>query len=811
MSDSDEGEVIRICSPHSLQESNPAFAPFSPAKPSPSRTVDAAELLSDVSKNTQRRDPMESVPVFANFNTWIQQQHIGSPGGASGASSNATPQAPSPGVHIVPLNSPASHHPNSTQSTPIRVDFNRALLQQQQISGGSTGTWMQGAHQGITIHPIDQKFVHQRAPSTGGGSVPPSPGGVFTIPYGMTLSHQPMVTVGNHSRSAMEAQLAQQHPQLVVLDRSPKSPNSQNATPNSAVSRSKPQMSANRTGQSQYQPQQPVHIPVQSLSEPSSAKASPAVSVQLSGAVQSINSGSLRSQNHQSVQSVGPISLGGPLQHPTLVQGAKPPLGLNIGATPFQIPQQPNAMCMSPLQGFSNVPVAVTSVGLQSLLQSPGTANGFSPQQPHPITVEGYKGKIAETAKDQFGCRCLQRTLEQPWDTPEVQLIFNELSPCFSDLMANAYGNFLAQKVLDVAPDEARLELVKCIALKLPGVGTTPHGTFAVQKLIESARSRDERTMICDGLASNIPLLAMDANGGHVLHKVLSCLAPEDRQFVTNAICKDMARIARDKNGCCIVQRCIERSVSVPETQIQLAKAISDHVHLLLPDPYGNYVVQCLIEKSFSQSSIIDLVVQAIGRTGPTGFQLLCVNQFSSKAVEKAFVRCSKRQSAQLLEDCGLTSRHDLLQVILLDNFGNYIVQTFLAQAMAVFSAAAKERHAAAQFDLRRKDGMIPPFESAPVQTIDLDTVAAFAALLQVVARAMPQQGQQHLPGFVKKIEVKLEQANRQYQLFIRGTPTPTPATPPHSAPPTPQTQSPARIVVNIAPLMEPHIQPLPQ
>lgn len=91
---------------------------------------------------------------------------------------------------------------------------------------------------------------------------------------------------------------------------------------------------------------------------------------------------------------------------------------------------------------------------------------------------------LFRTAKDQGGCRLLQRLLAD--GTPEeVDRVFNMVFARLVELMTDAYGNYLFQKLLDVCSDEQLRQLLQAIAPRLRDICLDPHGTRTAQKMVE--------------------------------------------------------------------------------------------------------------------------------------------------------------------------------------------------------------------------------------------------------------------------------------------------------------------------------------
>lgn len=70
-------------------------------------------------------------------------------------------------------------------------------------------------------------------------------------------------------------------------------------------------------------------------------------------------------------------------------------------------------------------------------------------------------------------------------DPVHINQIFSECLKYFSDLMADPFGNYLCQKLMEVISDEQLGQLVKRISSDIPQISVKIHGTRASQALIE--------------------------------------------------------------------------------------------------------------------------------------------------------------------------------------------------------------------------------------------------------------------------------------------------------------------------------------
>lgn len=101
-----------------------------------------------------------------------------------------------------------------------------------------------------------------------------------------------------------------------------------------------------------------------------------------------------------------------------------------------------------------------------------------------PDLLQADDDSLFRTAKDQGGCRLLQRLLAEG-APEEVDRVFNMAFSRLVELMTDAYGNYLFQKLLDVCSDEQLHKLLHAVTPQLLDICLDPHGTRTAQKLVE--------------------------------------------------------------------------------------------------------------------------------------------------------------------------------------------------------------------------------------------------------------------------------------------------------------------------------------
>mmetsp|Transcript_15997 Transcript_15997/g.17886 ORF Transcript_15997/g.17886 Transcript_15997/m.17886 type:complete len:510 (-) Transcript_15997:856-2385(-) len=271
-------------------------------------------------------------------------------------------------------------------------------------------------------------------------------------------------------------------------------------------------------------------------------------------------------------------------------------------------------------------------------------------------------------SKDQAGCRTLQRKLDER--NPEVNAeIFEKVIPHLDELMLDPFGNYLCQKVMEIANADQLSRIVRQVSRRLVEICLNSHGTRAAQKLIELVHRQQDIECIILSLRGAVVPLVKDLNGNHVVQRCLNTFKAPNNQFVYDAMEEGCVPAGTHKHGCCVMQRCID--AAQPEQLNQLVNAVIRSTMDLIEDPYGNYVVQYVLEqKNLDHNAKI--ARQLHGSLMPLSKQ-----KFSSNVIEKSLELSGDRARAGLIEELCTYELHDLL----LNEFGNYVIQKALEVA----------------------------------------------------------------------------------------------------------------------------------
>ena len=301
-----------------------------------------------------------------------------------------------------------------------------------------------------------------------------------------------------------------------------------------------------------------------------------------------------------------------------------------------------------------------------------------SPQRP---PLDALLGQIRRLSRDQVGCRLVQQALDEEGPMA-ASLILQEGMPFWGEAMVDPFGNYLFQKILEkITPDE-RISLVQNVSTRLVNASLNLHGTRSVQKVVELC-AQDEldghlggdggesaAALLTKALSPAAARLCIDSHGNHVIQRILLRLAPQHSQFIFDAVAASVGDVARHRHGCCVIQRCLD-SPNTP-ARAHLVLRIVDKSLELMQDAYGNYVVQYVLDVC-SDEDVHAVCESVVGQVN-----LLAIQKFSSNVMEKCLERCSDSVKEMYLSEM---SDSDRIRELMMDPFGNYVVQRALSVA----------------------------------------------------------------------------------------------------------------------------------
>ena len=201
--------------------------------------------------------------------------------------------------------------------------------------------------------------------------------------------------------------------------------------------------------------------------------------------------------------------------------------------------------------------------------------------------------------------------------------------------MRDAFGNYLCQKLFECISRESLTMTLQLVRPVVESLANNLHGTRAIQKLIEQGtlehHPQNIRSQALSLIQTHVCSLVRDVNGNHVIQQCLVLIPnPIENQFIYNEVMQNCFQISSHKHGCCVMQKCIDHASQ--KQKAELVDVIIGLTHRLVPDMYGNYVIQYVIE-------LKDLDVnQRLSAMLLGTIILLSSEKFSSNVIEKVYI-----------------------------------------------------------------------------------------------------------------------------------------------------------------------------
>ncbi|XP_042044040.1 pumilio homolog 1-like [Salvia splendens] len=279
-------------------------------------------------------------------------------------------------------------------------------------------------------------------------------------------------------------------------------------------------------------------------------------------------------------------------------------------------------------------------------------------------------GHVVEFSADQFGSRFIQQKLETA-SAQEKNMIFLEIMPQALPLMTDVFGNYVIQKFLEHGSASQIRQLAEQLIGHVLTLSLQMYGCRVIQKALEVIELDQKKEMVAE-LDGHVLRCVRDQNGNHVIQKCIECVPENAIEFIVTTFYDQVVTLSTHPYGCRVIQRVLEHCDS-PKTQAVVMEEIMNSVCMLAQDQYGNYVIQHVLGhgKPSERSAIIH---QLIGKIVEMSQQ-----KFASNVIEKC-LSCGAHEERQALvhEMLGSTDENEPLQVMMKDQFANYVVQKVL-------------------------------------------------------------------------------------------------------------------------------------
>ncbi|KAK6358295.1 hypothetical protein TWF730_007643 [Orbilia blumenaviensis] len=164
-----------------------------------------------------------------------------------------------------------------------------------------------------------------------------------------------------------------------------------------------------------------------------------------------------------------------------------------------------------------------------------------------------------------------------------------------AELSSDYLGNTVVQKLFEFCSEEVKMKMLKKISPHLAEIGVHKNGTWAGQKIIDVARTEDQKNVICESLRPYTVALFLDQYGNYVLQCCLRFGAPYNN-FIFESMLGKIWEISQGRFGARAMRACLESHHANKDQQRMMAAAISLHSVQLATNANGALLLTWLLD-----------------------------------------------------------------------------------------------------------------------------------------------------------------------------------------------------------------------
>ena len=256
--------------------------------------------------------------------------------------------------------------------------------------------------------------------------------------------------------------------------------------------------------------------------------------------------------------------------------------------------------------------------------------------------LNSYGGILSTIMKKNIGSRYLQKMIDTI-SSNDINLFFYFTSKNIKELMCDQYANYFIQKIISKCNYSQRIFLYSKLKYDFISIAKNICGTHCLQALIENISSQQEENFIFHMTHGHLNEFAFDANGSHVIKKIIEKIAERKREYINQFVLTNIIKLSKNANSICIVKQFITCNKD-ERIKAQIILSLANNIFDITQDLYGNYVVQHLIE-TFGYYNCF-----AITRIICLNFVLFSTQKYSSNVVDKVIIELHNNNHNELVQ-----------------------------------------------------------------------------------------------------------------------------------------------------------------
>ncbi len=275
------------------------------------------------------------------------------------------------------------------------------------------------------------------------------------------------------------------------------------------------------------------------------------------------------------------------------------------------------------------------------------------------------KGKFLSVIKNHKGSKLFQKYIKSIHPEEIIHLLYLELNKNLEEFITDSYSNYFCKKFFTFLSQKDRIDFLKKIQKSIVRFSCHSIGTYPIQTIIENIGSRIEKIIIILAIENNIEKLIYDSFGCHVIEKIISFIDEVDIPFIYSYISNNFLRLAYNNNAICIIKKILTFTDKI-NLHNKIRKIIKENAFGLIQHPFGNFVIQVVIEYWNDYKAIINLYKNS--------FFDLSLEKYASNVIER-FIEKDEEVLNEFIDEIINTNK---IYEVMKSSYGNYVIQKAL-------------------------------------------------------------------------------------------------------------------------------------
>ncbi|GER35187.1 pumilio domain-containing protein [Striga asiatica] len=208
-------------------------------------------------------------------------------------------------------------------------------------------------------------------------------------------------------------------------------------------------------------------------------------------------------------------------------------------------------------------------------------------------------GHVLPLTLQMYGCRVIQKALEVIDVEMQTKMVA-ELDGSVMKCVHDQNGNHVIQKCIECVPQDNIQFIITPLFGQIVNLSTHTYGCRVIQRVLEHCDDPKTQETIMGEIMSSVCKLAQDQYGNYVIQHVVQQGKPHERSAIIGKLAGQIVKMSQQKFASNVIEKCL--TFGGPEERQLLVNEMlgltdeNEPLQAMMKDPFGNYVVQKVIE-----------------------------------------------------------------------------------------------------------------------------------------------------------------------------------------------------------------------